>query len=216
MRYLLDEVSKYEHGYHDMLMPSRSYERHVTFMGDAVTPPARNSCGPQALFPIPLDSNTSSSLCSALIELSPKKIRPQIQLLFAQAGTMGGLSFIFIPALFCNLPVTVDTQPAMSLDSSLLLPPTAMPALSVTAPPSPTKLPGNPYPYVFETPHRSHRPTQGLVFISHFDLPAHSGSSIDIGSPVHRTRLHIPKHRPSEDYLATKRHIHGERRSTHL
>ena len=32
-RYLLDEVSKYEHGYSDMLMPSRSYERHVTFMG---------------------------------------------------------------------------------------------------------------------------------------------------------------------------------------
>lgn len=32
-RYLLDEVCKYEHGFGDMLMPSRSHERHVTFMG---------------------------------------------------------------------------------------------------------------------------------------------------------------------------------------
>ncbi|GBE89867.1 hypothetical protein SCP_1701930 [Sparassis crispa] len=33
-RYLLDEVCKYEHGYSDMVMPSRSFEHHVTFMGD--------------------------------------------------------------------------------------------------------------------------------------------------------------------------------------
>jgi hypothetical protein len=165
MRYLLDEVSKYEHGYHDMLMPSRSYERHVTFMGDAVTSPARRSCDPKPLFSIPLNSNTSSSLCSALLELSPKKIHPQIQQLFAQAGPMGGLFFIFIPVLSGNLRVTAVHEPETSFDHPPLLQSTVIAALPATAPPTPTKLSGNPFTDLFETPHRSHRPAEGFVFI---------------------------------------------------
>jgi hypothetical protein len=85
MRYLLDEVSKYEHGFHDMLMPSRSYERHVTFMG-AVMPSREHSpniSGATKLLP------SDDALCLALTEMSPEKIRPQIRRLFTENAATG-------------------------------------------------------------------------------------------------------------------------------
>jgi hypothetical protein len=85
MRYLLDEVSKYEHSFHDMLMPSRSYEHHVTFMGNVAPSLSLCSENSQCLTPPQLTSiNFNESLCEALVKMSPEKIQPQIHQLFSR------------------------------------------------------------------------------------------------------------------------------------
>jgi hypothetical protein len=82
MRYLLDEVSKYEHGYHDMLMPSRSYERHITFMGGTGTPSASTTFMPLTMhqheqpMSTPLPGSNSSLLSSLLTDLYTLVVLP--------------------------------------------------------------------------------------------------------------------------------------------